>query len=219
VEDCSQAHGALYRGKRVGTLGILGTFSLYPTKNLGTFGDGGIISTNDSTLAERITALRQYGWTRRSVSDLPGVNSRLDEVHAAVLLVKLSSLDGQNRRRQAIAATYDEALKPLAVGLPKRRPGCEHVFHQYVIRTSERAELMSYLAAAGITTGIHYPLPVHLQPAYVGRVVLGPSNCRATEDAAEQVLSLPMFPQLTSKDIERVITAMGDALKEGGRVH
>ena len=208
IEDCSQSHGAMWRGRKCGSFGIAAAFSLYPTKNLGAFGDGGVLATDDEDLAERIAALRQYGWRERYVSDLAGVNSRLDELQAAILRVKLAHLDAANERRRAIAATYDEALAATPFAPPVRRPGATHVFHQYVIRCPDRAGVQARLRAQGVGTGVHYPVPVHLQPAYRGRIALGPSGCRETERAAAEVLSLPMFPELTDAQVARVSAAL-----------
>ena len=208
VEDCSQSHGARVGERTCGTLGRAAAFSLYPTKNLGALGDGGVLTTDDEALAERIAALRQYGWRQRYISDLPGVNSRLDEVQAAALRVKLAALDAANARRQAIAAAYDAAVAGSALAPPARRPGTTHVFHQYVLRCGDRARVQAFLRACGIATNIHYPVPVHLQPAYRGRVALGPSACRETEAVAASVLSLPMFPELTDAQVEAVCDAL-----------
>jgi dTDP-4-amino-4,6-dideoxygalactose transaminase len=208
IEDCSQSHGALVGGRKCGTLGAAAAFSLYPTKNLGALGDGGVLSTDDEALAERIAALRQYGWRERYVSDLAGVNSRLDELQAAALRVKLAALDAANARRQAIAEAYDSALAGGPIRPPARRPGTTHVFHQYVLRCSDRARVQSFLRGRGIATNVHYPVPVHAQPAYRGRVALGPAACRETESAAAEVLSLPMFPELTDTQVEAVCAAL-----------
>ena len=148
IEDCSQAHGATLHGHRLGTLGAIGTFSLYPTKNLGALGDGGVMATNDAMLAERLASLRQYGWRTHYVSDDVGINSRLDEMQAAILSVKLRHLDAGNAARQAIAARYDEALAGNALRPPARRPGAEHVFHQYVDSIA-RARCAARAAARG----------------------------------------------------------------------
>jgi dTDP-4-amino-4,6-dideoxygalactose transaminase len=208
VEDCAQAHGAMLGGKRVGTLGRISAFSLYPTKNLGALGDGGVVATNDAGLADEVAALRQYGWKSRYVSDEVGVNSRLDELQAAILRVKLRHLDRQNARRQEIAAAYDAALIGTSIRPPARRADATHVFHLYVIRVKQRAAVQEKLRAMGIGTAVHYPVPVHRQPAYLGRVALGPSACRASEVAAEEVLSLPIFPQMTDQQVERVCAAL-----------
>jgi dTDP-4-amino-4,6-dideoxygalactose transaminase len=208
IEDCSQSHGALIGARKCGTLGAAAAFSLYPTKNLGALGDGGVLSTDDEALAERIGALRQYGWRERYVSDMAGVNSRLDEVQAAALRVKLAVLDAANARRQAIAAAYDAALAGGPLSPPARRPGTSHVFHQYVLRCRDRGGIQAALRARGIATNIHYPVPVHLQPAYRGRVVLGPAQCAETARAAGEVLSLPMFPELTDAQVSAVCAAL-----------
>ncbi len=208
IEDCSQAHGATLGGRKLGTLGQVSCFSLYPTKNLGALGDGGVIATNDTALAERLAALRQYGWRQHYVSDDVGVNSRLDELQAAILRVKLPYLDAQNARRGAIAARYDSALAGGGVAPPARRPGAGHVFHQYVLRVPDRAAVQAALRAQGIGTGVHYPVPVHLQPAYRGRVALGPAACRETARASAEVLSLPMYPELSDGAVAQVCDAL-----------
>jgi dTDP-4-amino-4,6-dideoxygalactose transaminase len=207
IEDCSQAHGATLGGRKVGTMTALACFSLYPTKNLGALGDGGVVAAGDAALAGRLAALRQYGWHRHYVSDEAGINSRLDELQAAILRVRLAHLDAGNARRRAIAAAYDAALGG-ALRPPARRAGATHVFHQYVLRSPRRAEIQAELRAAGIGTGIHYPMPVHTQPAYAGRVALGPSGCRASEAACAEVFSLPMFPELTDAQVETVCAAL-----------
>jgi dTDP-4-amino-4,6-dideoxygalactose transaminase len=210
IEDCSQAHGATLNGRMVGTFSEASCFSLYPTKNLGALGDGGVMATPDAALAEAIKALRQYGWKTHYVSEAVGVNSRLDELQAAILRVKLAHLDAQNARRQAIAARYDAALATGPFKAPAIRTGASHVFHQYVIRMPDRARIQSVLRAQGIATGIHYPAPVHRQPAYEGRIAMGPASCAQTERAAAEVLSLPMFPQLTEQQVDHVCNALRD---------
>jgi dTDP-4-amino-4,6-dideoxygalactose transaminase len=213
VEDCAQAHGARLHGRRVGTFGDAATFSFYPTKNLGALGDGGAVATNDPALAERIAALRQYGWRKHYISDDTGVNSRLDEVQAAILRVKLTHLDSQNARRASIAATYADALRGSELQPPCRRDDATHVYHLFVTRSSRRDRFQSLLKQSGIGTGIHYPVPVHLQPAYVGRVALGAASCPQTEFAAKEVLSLPIYPQLTDSDVETVVAALKTLLR------
>ena len=207
IEDCAQAHGATLDGKKVGTFTEVATFSFYPTKNLGALGDGGMLATPSAQLGADIAALRQYGWKTHYVSDAVGVNSRLDELQAAILRVKLAHLDAQNARRRTIAAAYDEALygKSLA---PVVRAGAGHVFHLYVLRSRERSILQARLREAGVGTGIHYAVPVHLQPAYSGRIPLGPAGCRATETAAGQVLSLPMYSELSDTQVSRICDAL-----------
>lgn len=214
IEDCAQAHGALYRGKRVGSWGDMGCFSFYPTKNLGAVGDGGIIVTGNSELAKRARLLREYGWTGRYVSDIPGMNSRLDEIQAAVLRVKLKHLDAANASRVRLASLYSEGLGDSGVVTPKRRPDAEHVYHLYVIRTPGRDGLQAVLKTQDIGALVHYPVPVHLQPAYMGRL-LSVGDLSETERAASEVLSLPIYPELSESDVRTVI----EAIKEfyGGR--
>jgi dTDP-4-amino-4,6-dideoxygalactose transaminase len=208
IEDCAQAHGATLGGRKLGTLGRAAAFSFYPTKNFGALGDGGGLATDDAALAERIAAIRQYGWRERYVSSLVGVNSRLDEVQAAILRARLPRLDAGNARRREIAAAYDAALADGPFAPPARRPGAEHVFHQYVLRVPDRDPVQARLKEAGVGTGIHYPVPVHLQAAYLDRVPLGPAGCQETERAAREVLSLPMYPELTAEQVERVSAAL-----------
>jgi dTDP-4-amino-4,6-dideoxygalactose transaminase len=206
IEDCAQSHGARYRGKPTGSFGDLACFSFYPTKNLGAFGDGGMVVTNDPVLATAVREIREYGWRERYISARTGINSRLDALQAAVLGVKLGLLAADNARRQAIAARYDAGLAGLPLALPARRPEATHVFHQYVIRVAARDALRARLRAAGIGTGIHYPVPVHQQPAYNGHLACGPSGLGVTERAAPQILSLPIYPQLSSEAVDRVVT-------------
>jgi dTDP-4-amino-4,6-dideoxygalactose transaminase len=206
IEDCAQSHGALYRGKPAGSFGDVACFSFYPTKNLGALGDGGMVVTNDAVLATALRELREYGWRDRYVSARIGVNSRLDPIQAAVLGVKLRTLAAGNARRQAIANRYDEGLTGLPLAAPVRRSEAAHVFHQYVIRLAERDALRDRLRTAGIGTGIHYPVPVHRQPAYSGRLASGPSGLGVTERAAPRILSLPIYPQIADEALDRVIT-------------
>jgi dTDP-4-amino-4,6-dideoxygalactose transaminase len=209
VEDCAQCHGAIFDGRPTGSFGIAACFSFYPTKNLGALGDGGMVTTADERLAAELRAIREYGWReRRYVSEVVGVNSRLDELQAAILRVKLTGMAADNARRRAIAARYDAGLAGLPIALPGRDPRAVHVFHQYVVRSDRRDALRAALQKAGIGTNIHYPVPVHLQPAYRGRVATGPSGMAQTERAAVEILSLPMYPQLTDGQIDRVIDAV-----------
>jgi dTDP-4-amino-4,6-dideoxygalactose transaminase len=205
IEDCAQSHGALYRGRAVGSFGDVACFSFYPTKNLGALGDGGMVITKDSGLAVALREIREYGWRERYVSARDGINSRLDPIQAAILGVKLGSLAVDNTRRQSIADRYDAGLAGLPLALPARRPQTTHVFHQYVIRLAERDALRERLRAAGIGTGIHYPVPVHRQPAYIGRLGCGTSGLGVTERAAPQILSLPIYPQLLDEAVDRVL--------------
>ena len=206
IEDCAQSHGALYDGRVVGSFGDIACFSFYPTKNLGALGDGGMVVTNDPGLAAALRELREYGWRERYVSARPGINSRLDPIQAAILGVKLRSLEADNARRRGVAARYDTRLSGLPLALPVRRPQATHVFHQYVIRLAARDALREALRAAGIGSGIHYPVAVHQQPAYSGRLACGPSGLGVTERAAPQILSLPIYPQISDEAVDRVIT-------------
>ncbi len=206
VEDCAQAHGAKIGDRRVGSIGDIAAFSFYPTKNLGALGDGGAVVTNDSELAERLKLLREYGWRERYVSEIAGMNSRLDELQAALLRVKLKALDAENERRRQIARMYDEKLAAASLRLPQVCGDVTHVYHQYVVRSDERDGLKEVLRTKGIGTLVHYPVPIHLQPAYRNRSVA--DTLPETERAAKEVLSLPMFPQLTDEQVELVCQAI-----------
>jgi dTDP-4-amino-4,6-dideoxygalactose transaminase len=208
IEDCAQSHGAKLEARRLGSFGDLACFSFYPTKNLGALGDGGLVATSDKRHAARLRELREYGWTLRRLSNLPGMNSRLDELQAAILRVKLRRLDANNARRQRIAMRYEQGLGKTGLVLPARRERATHVFHQYVVRSPRRDDLRAGLAHEGIGTGVHYPVPVHLQPAYQGRIALGAGGLAETEKAAREVLSLPMFPELSVRDAARVVAAV-----------
>jgi dTDP-3-amino-3,4,6-trideoxy-alpha-D-glucose transaminase len=209
IEDAAQAHGARYHGRRVGSLGDAGCFSFYPTKNLGAFGDGGAVVTDDATLAERVRLLREYGWAERYVSHVSGYNSRLDELQAAVLRVKLRWLDEDNAARASLAALYGEGLADRALTLPVVRQGVEHAHHLYVVRSEARDALRAHLQRHGVGSLVHYPVPVHLQPAYRDRLP-GRDALGVTERAAQQVLSLPMFPELAPSDAGRVVETIRD---------
>ena len=209
IEDCAQSHGARYRDRLAGTFGDIACFSFYPTKNLGALGDAGITATDDADFATALREIREYGWRDRYVSARIGINTRLDPMQAAVLLAKLPHLDADNRRRQGIADRYDRGLGGLSLGLPRRRRECTHVFHQYVIRSRERDRLREHLTGARIGTGIHYPVPVHLQPAYQRRLGEFPAGLPETTRTAREILSLPMYPQLADDGVERVIAEIG----------
>ncbi len=209
VEDCAQAHGAHYQGRLVGSYGHLGCFSFYPTKNLGCFGDGGMVITDDPALAERVRQLHTYGWSRKYYSAIPGgINSRLDELQAAILRAKLPHLEEWNRTRQERARWYDAALAGAQVQVPEvAPPGREHVYHLYVVRSSQRDALRDHLRRRGIGTDVHYPLPSHLHPAFAS---LGyrPGDLPVSEKLAGQVLSLPMYPELSRDEVETVAAAI-----------
>jgi len=204
IEDCAQAHGATYKGKRVGSYGDLACFSFYPTKNLGALGDGGMVLTNRPELAQRLRLLREYGWAQRYVSYFPGGNSRLDEVQAAILRVKLHYLDQDNAARARIASMYSTKLNGCGMVLPTCRQETNHVYHLYVVRTPRRDALKQHLKDKGIAALVHYPVPVHLQPAYQGRLT-GVDQLLETERATQEVLSLPIYPELNEADLEAVI--------------
>ena len=203
IEDCAQAHGATVNGNKAGSFGVAAAFSFYPTKNLGALGDGGAVVTDSPELAAKMRCLRQYGWESRYISSYAGINSRLDEIQAAVLRVKLKYLDEENRSRQALAAVYDAGLAGLTMlAAPKVKAGCAHVYHQYVILADERDRLQNFLKENGIGTAIHYPEPVHLQPAYVRYAGTGLPQ---TENVNCKLLSLPMFPELGPEAAEQVV--------------
>ena len=207
IEDCAQAHGATYHGRRVGGWGIIGCFSFYPTKNLGAIGDGGMVVTRDAALAERVRLLREYGWRERYISSISGWNSRLDELQAAILRVKLAYLDKENARRRHLAGLYHTLLAETPLTLPREMPYGQPVYHLYVVRSPQRDALRAYLAARGVQTGIHYPVPVHLQPAYA---TLGytAGSLPVTEQIAREILSLPLFPELEESALRNVAGAI-----------
>ena len=216
IEDAAQAHGAVHSGGRCGTFGSAAGFSFYPSKNLGACGDGGAICTNDDALADRLQRLRNWGSTVKYVHPEKGLNSRLDTLQAAILAVKLRHLAAWNARRREIAAWYREALVPLAddIELPREAPSTvEHVYHLYVVRVrrTDRNVTLRRLQASGIGAAIHYPIPIHLQEAYAD-LGHGPGSFPVTEEAARQILSLPMYPEMTREHVENVANALGKAL-------
>jgi aminotransferase EvaB len=200
VEDCAQSHGATVGGRKTGMFGDIAAFSFYPTKNLGALGDGGAVFTRDPDRADQVHLLRQYGWRTRYISEIPGRNSRLDEIQAAVLRVKLPSLDDDNTKRQAIAARYGERLAGSGLTLPAATPGAQPVWHQYAVRTGDREELRAKLYEANISCASLYPVPIHHQPAYLDRNISLP----ITEQACAEVLCLPCHPGLGLDDVDRV---------------
>jgi dTDP-4-amino-4,6-dideoxygalactose transaminase len=201
VEDCAQAHGASVAGRKVGSFGDVGCFSFYPTKNLGAVGDGGAVTTGDPELAKRMRLLREYGWSERYVSSLPGWNTRLDELQAAVLRVKLRHLEGDNAARRRLAARYTEQLSGLPLAVPVTAPAAIHVHHLYVVRSAKRDRMASFLNEKRIGALVHYPVPVHMQPAYRDRAAV---ELPHTERAAAEVLSLPMYPELAENEVDFV---------------
>jgi len=206
IEDCAQAHGAYYRGKRVGSFGDMACFSFYPTKNLGAIGDGGMVITDNPALAEKARLLREYGWAERYISDTHGWNSRLDELQAAILRVKLCHLDDDNAKRRKVAEIYDRALQESGLLLPRQREARTHVFHIYAVRSVRRDQLLKFLRERQIGALVHYPVPIHCQPAYQRKTR---QYCLAeTERIAQEILSLPMYPELTASEIATVIEVL-----------
>jgi dTDP-4-amino-4,6-dideoxygalactose transaminase len=207
VEDCAQAVGAQLRGRPVGTIGTLGCFSFYPTKNLAALGDGGAVVTDDTGLAERLRLVRQYGQTDRYRHVTEGVNSRLDELQAAILRTRLPQVPGWNTRRVEIADAYTEALADSPVRPLARLEGRRHVFHLFVVDAPDREALRAHLDEAGVATLIHYPTPVHGHPPY-SRLASGPVPLSVSERLCERILSLPIYPELRDDEVERVTDAL-----------
>ncbi|MEW5720861.1 MAG: DegT/DnrJ/EryC1/StrS family aminotransferase, partial [Chloroflexota bacterium] len=207
LEDCAQAHGATYRGKRVGSYGDIAAFSFYPTKNLGAYGDGGAILTNNAALAERVNLLRQYGWRERYASDIKGMNSRLDELQAAILRVKLRHLDAWNTARRERAALYTELLR--AVTPPREMTYGQPVYHLYVVQSSNRQSLISNLQSRGIGIAIHYPQMIHRQAAYTN-LGYGAGSLPVAEKLEREILSLPLYPELSLDDVRAVAQAVNE---------
>ena len=202
IEDACQAHGAEYKSKKAGSIGTVGCFSFYPAKNLGAYGDGGIVVTNDKKLAEKLRMLRNYGQSKKYYHDFVGVNSRLAEIQAAILTVKLEHLDEWNERRREVANLYNERLESSGVIIPTEKEYARHVYHLYVIRHKERAKLQQHLLKNGIQTQIHYPIPVHRQKAY--SELGGGTALAVTEKVCNEVLSLPIYPSLKNKELEYI---------------
>jgi dTDP-4-amino-4,6-dideoxygalactose transaminase len=207
VEDAAQAHGAAWRGRRVGGLGDLACFSFYPGKNLGACGDGGAVVGADGDLVRRIRMLANHGRLEKYTHEVEGVNSRLDGLQAAVLRVKLRRLDAWNAARRAHAAAYSRALAGADLVLPAVAPEAESVWHLYVVRSTKRTMLQTNLRECGVATGVHYPLPLHLQPAYAS-LGLRAGSLPVTEQAAGEILSLPLYPELTPAQIDHVATVL-----------
>jgi len=207
IEDACQSHGSEYKGRRCGSMGLLGCFSFYPGKNLGAYGEGGAIVTSDPALATKVRLLRSWGEEVRYEHKHRGFNYRMDGVQGAVLGVKLKYLEAWTEARRSHAAEYTRRLNGTAASAPTERPASRHVYHQYVVRVPERDAWRAALTEAGVQTGVHYPIPVHLQPAYAD---LGYSSgdFPIAEQAAAEVLSLPMFPEMTDQQIESIATVL-----------
>jgi dTDP-4-amino-4,6-dideoxygalactose transaminase len=208
VEDACQAHGAEYRGLRAGSIGDVGCFSFYPAKNLGTYGEGGAITTNDGGLAQQMRLLRNWGAEQKYVHSMKGYNYRLPELQAAVLSVKLSRLEEWTEARRAHARLYDQLLDGVAV-TPVELEGRRHVYHLYAIRVHDRAALRHRLEVAEIQTGVHYPIPLHLQPAW-SELGHRPGDFPVAEAAADHVVSLPMYPELSDEDVAEVAAVIAE---------
>ena len=207
VEDCAQAHGAQIEDKKVGTFADAGAFSFYPTKNLGAMGDGGAVVTGSLDVAERLKWLREYGWKDRYISSMPGTNSRLDEIQAAILRTKLRYLHEDNNRRREIAEHYFRAIDGQRISPPAQIKNTIHAMHLFVVRCQQRDSLQKFLKDKGIGTAVHYPKPVHQQPAYAKRIK-GGDNLPYTENLYQDILTLPMYPELTDKQVERICLAL-----------
>jgi dTDP-4-amino-4,6-dideoxygalactose transaminase len=207
IEDAAQAHGSLYKGQPVGALSQVGCFSFYPGKNLGAYGEGGAVVTNDADVARRVRLLRDHGSERKYRHEIIGYNFRLEGIQGAVLNVKLRHLDKWNDLRRAHAARYNKLLSESGLVLPREMDYARHIYHLYVVQADERDALQQSLNEAGVQTGVHYPVPIHLQPAYAS---LGhkPGDFPEAERQAERVLSLPMFPELTDEQIGKVAEAV-----------
>ena len=210
IEDAAQAHGAEYHGRRCGSLAETAAFSFYPGKNLGAYGEGGAVTTTRADVAKTCRTLRDWGQEKRYEHRLKGFNYRMDGIQGAILRVKLHHLEAWTEKRRQVAAWYAEMLDPESVRQPKARPGCRHVYHVFAVRTDDRNTLRDVLGTHGIQTGIHYPIPVHLQPAHAD---LGyrAGDFPNAEVAAREVLSLPLFPEMTREQVEVVAAAVSQA--------
>ena len=203
IEDACQAHGAKYRGKLAGSMGNCGAFSFYPTKNLGAYGDAGMVVTNDDHLAKKLIMLRNYGEEAKYQNAITGFNSRLDEMQAAVLRVKLKYLDQGNEQRRQYAKVYNHQLSGMSVKAPVENQGIHHVYHLYVVRSTQRDRLQQHLKDKGIATSIHYPLPIHFQEAY-RNLGYHQGDLPVSEQSSLEILSLPMYPGMREDKIEYV---------------
>lgn len=213
VEDACQAHGSRYKGKRAGNLGDAAAFSFYPSKNLGAFGDAGMVVTNNPVIADRVRIMRDVGQQEKNIHPIKGFNHRLDNLQAAVLLTKLPHLSEWNDQRRKVASYYDHYLSDLPITVPYAAPWAEPVYHLYVIKVANRDELRSHLSASGVPTGIHYPTPIHLQPAFV-ELDYSQGSFPVTESFTNQILSLPIYPELDENSIAYIAGKIKDYLAE-----
>ena len=202
IEDCAQAFGAQYKGRRVGSIGDFGCFSFFPSKNLACYGDGGMVITRDQGMAEKIRFLRNHGSRVKYHHDLLGYNSRLDEIQAAVLRVKLRKIEKWNDSRRKAADLYRTFIRREDITLPTEAPDCRHVYHQFTIRSSNRDRIMADLSSRGIASAVYYPVPLHLQKVFTA--LKGTDALRVSEVSAAEVLSLPMFPEITAEEVQQV---------------
>ena len=213
IEDCAQAQGALYHGAPVGSFGRAACFSFFPTKNLGAIGDGGAVASSDAAILNNLRMLRTYGWSVPQYSSMAdGRCSRLDELQAAILSVKLAGLNSAVEARRRLAAHYRDGLRGLPLVLPIEKAGCEHAYHLFVVRTKVRPKLIAYLSSIGIVTGIHYPYPVHAQPGLASGARIS-SNLAVTDRIAPEILSLPFHTTLSLQSADRVIEALRNFFK------
>jgi len=211
IEDAAQAHGARWQGKRAGSMGDVACFSFYPGKNLGAYGDGGAVVSDDETVIERIRMLANHGRLDKYIHEIEGVNSRLDGLNAAILRVKLRRLDNWNRTRRQHAQRYAEVLSRSSVALPAVHPDAESVWHLFVVRLRERERVQIQLQEAGIGVGVHYPVPLHQQPAY-GYLKMSEGTLPVTEKVASQIVSLPMYPELSAEQVEFICESIKSAI-------
>jgi dTDP-4-amino-4,6-dideoxygalactose transaminase len=207
IEDAAQAHGAEYKGRRCGSMGVMSAFSFYPGKNLGAYGEGGAVVTSDPELAKKIRVMRSWGEERRYEHSVKGFNYRMDGIQGAILRVKLRRLEAWTEARRARAADYARAFAGSGVATPIEQPGCRHVYHVYAVRLARREATRAALQAAEIQTGVHYPIPVHLQPAHAD-LGYARGDFPVSEEVALQVLSLPMFPEMTFEQVQQVTAAV-----------
>ncbi|MBN1666147.1 MAG: DegT/DnrJ/EryC1/StrS family aminotransferase [Anaerolineales bacterium] len=211
IEDNAQAFGATYQGHKTGSLGDIGCLSFFPTKNLGAYGDGGMVVTNNSTLAERMRMLRTHGWKKKYHPEMLGYNSRLDELQAAILRVKLPHVDAWNARRREIAAIYTARLSALGVPTPVELLGSQHVYHLYIIRLKNRDQVQAALKAVGIASEVYYPQPPHLADP-CRALGYQPGDCPVAEQASQETLALPLYPEMTEAQVNAVVEALAGAV-------
>jgi len=204
IEDCAQSQGSMYKGRMAGTMGDMGAFSFYPSKNLGAFGDGGLVLTNNEQLAQKLTKLRNYGQEKRYYHSIKGFNSRLDELQAAILSVKLPYLEQWNQRRREIAKLYNDAFIPIGINCPQETGDRFHVYHLYVVRVTRRDHFQRLLADVGISTVIHYPIPIHQQESY-WELQDQSKFLLTTERVSKQIVSIPIYPELTNNEVDYII--------------